>query len=291
MKRIAVILPIISAILFGSVGVFVRTLDGAGFNNITIIFSRAVLAAIMMFVCVLIKDRSLFKIKARDFIYLMGCAVLGMLGTNLCFNISSTHLSLSLAAVLLSIFPIYVLIFSRLLFGEKLTGRKIICMIMALAGCVMVSGIIGSSVEVSTIGMIVGLISGITYGGYGIISKLAMEKGINSLTITFYCLFILAVILIPFADYGTVIDYIEQDPFKNFGFMILHSLCIGVLPYLCYTIALQYVEPGKASILASCEPVAAMVFGLIFFSEKPDAMAICGLAVTIVALMVMCKKE
>ena len=45
------LLPIAAGILFGSVGVFVRTLDGAGFGNITIIFSRAVLAAVIMFIC------------------------------------------------------------------------------------------------------------------------------------------------------------------------------------------------------------------------------------------------
>lgn len=288
-KKTVNLLPIAAGVLFGSVGIFVRTLDGAGFGNITIIFSRAALAAVIMFICLAVKDISLLKIQPKNFIYLAGCAILGMLGTNLCFNISSTHLSLSLAAVLLSIFPIYVLIFSRIVFKEEITKKKTVCMVLAIAGCVMVSGIIGSAVSVSGAGLAAGLISGVTYGAYGIISKFAMNSGLKSLTVTFYSLLILAVILAPFADYSAIYSFAAEAPARGIGFMFLHSLCIGVLPYLCYTTALQYIEPGKASILASCEPVAAMIFGLVFFSEIPTIISIAGMVLTLVALAVMCK--
>ena len=45
----------------------------------------------------------------------------------------------------------------------------------------------------------------------------------------------------------------------------MHSLCTAVCPYAFYTVALDHMEAGKASILCSCEPVAAMVFGFFFF--------------------------
>lgn len=291
MRKIANVLPVISGILFGSVGVFVRTLDSAGFGNITIIFSRAALAALMMFICLVIKDRSMLKINLKQLVYVAGCAILGMMGTNLCFNISSTHLSLSLAAVLLSIFPIYVLIFSRIAFKEKITSRKILCMVAAIAGCIMVSGIIGSEVTLSAAGLAAGLVSGITYGAYGILSKYAMNSGVRSLTITFYSLLILTVVLAPFADYGVIADYITAAPVTGTGFMLLHSLCIGVLPYLCYTVALEYIQPGKASILASCEPAAAMIFGLVFFAEVPGVISVAGLFVTLAALAFLCRED
>ena len=49
----------------------------------------------------------------------------------------------------------------------------------------------------------------------------------------------------------------------------MHSLCTTVCPYAFYTVALDHMEAGKASILCSCEPVAAMVFGFFFFRAIP----------------------
>ena len=49
----------------------------------------------------------------------------------------------------------------------------------------------------------------------------------------------------------------------------MHSLCTTVCPYAFYTEALDHMEAGKASILCSCEPVAAMVFGFFFFRTIP----------------------
>ncbi|MFR3972878.1 MAG: hypothetical protein ACLTZH_06300 [Subdoligranulum sp.] len=49
----------------------------------------------------------------------------------------------------------------------------------------------------------------------------------------------------------------------------MHSLCTAVCPYAFYTVALDHMEAGKASILCSCEPVAAMVFGFFFFGAIP----------------------
>ena len=40
------------------------------------------------------------------------------------------------------------------------------------------------------------------------------------------------------------------------------------VPVCFYTVALDHMEAGKASILCSCEPVAAMAFGFFFFRES-----------------------
>ena len=52
-----------------------------------------------------------------------------------------------------------------------------------------------------------------------------------------------------------------------FQVMLMHSLCTAVCPYAFYTVALDHMEAGKASILCSCEPVAAMVFGFFFLGQ------------------------
>lgn len=56
--------------------------------------------------------------------------------------------------------------------------------------------------------------------------------------------------------------------------MLMHSLCTTVCPYAFYTVALDHMEAGKASILCSCEPAAAMVFGFFLFREIPAVLVL-----------------
>lgn len=69
--------------------------------------------------------------------------------------------------------------------------------------------------------------------------------------------------------------------------MLMHSLCTAVCPYAFYTVALDHMEAGKASILSSCEPVAAMVFGFFFFREIPIVLSIAGLIIVLIALAML----
>lgn len=160
---------------------------------------------------------------------------------------------------------------------------------LALAGCVLTSGIFenNTSMHWTWIGILVGSAGAVFYALYSIFSKVGMKKGYSALTITFYSMMTIAIILFPFTQWGHIIQYIVVKPIRNTLFMMLHSLCTAVCPYAFYTVALDHMEAGKASILCSCEPVAAMLFGLFFFGEIPTALSIIGLVVVLVALAML----
>ena len=67
----------------------------------------------------------------------------------------------------------------------------------------------------------------------------------------------------------------------------MHSLCTAVCPYAFYTVALDHMEAGKASILCFCEPVAAMVFGFFFFRKIPTVLSIAALIIVLIALAML----
>lgn len=77
--------------------------------------------------------------------------------------------------------------------------------------------------------------------------------------------------------------------YRNFAFaderfFLLQSLITSILPYVLFTVALNYVEAGKVAILASSEPVAALFFGIVFYNEIPTVLSFCGLVLVLVAL-------
>ncbi len=288
MKRIYNIMPIISGICFGSAGIFVRELS-ENMNSTSIISSRVLMAIFLLGLWIAFCHPKYFKIRLKDVWVFVGAGVIGTLGLNICYNFSINELSLSLSAVLIALAPIFVIIFAFILFHEPITKMKIISIIFALVGCVLTSGIFenNASMKWTWIGIGIGGAGAVFYALYSVFSKIGMKKDYPALTITFYSMVTIAIVLLPFTQWGGIAHYIAMNPTRNILFMIMHSLCTAVLPYAFYTIALDHMEAGTASILCSCEPVAAMVFGLIFFREVPTVLSITGLVIVLVALAML----
>lgn len=288
MERIYNIMPIISGICFGSAGIFVRELS-ENMNSTSIISSRILIAILLLGLWIAIRYPMNFRIKLKDSWIFIGAGVLGTLGLNLCYNFSINELSLSLAAVLIALAPIFVMLFAFFMFHEAITAKKVISIILALVGCVLTSGILenNASMHWSWIGILVGSASAGFYALYSIFSKVGMKKSYPALTITFYSMLAIAVVLLPFTQWDNMAHYIAANPLRNTLFMVMHSLCTAVCPYAFYTVALDHMEAGKASILCSCEPVAAMVFGLFFFGEIPTVLSVTGLIIVLLALAML----
>lgn len=289
MKQLLYLMPIISGAMWGSAGIFVRKLTEQGMNSYTVVSVRVILAVLILAVWLGIYDRNLLKIKLKDLWIFVAGGVVGMFGLNICYNFAISELSLSLAAVLLSLSPVFVLFMASILFKEKITSKKVICMTIAIAGCVLASGVLesASTMRWSVKGIIVGIIGAFFYGLYGIISKTAMERGYHAFTTTFYCLFMVMLVVIPLTNWKLVTNVVVANPIKMSVFLVIHSLCTSVLPYILYTFSIRYIDAGMASILASGEPVAAMIFGVIFFSEIPTVLSVVGIVLVIVALALL----
>lgn len=281
-------MPIISGICFGSAGIFVRELS-ENMNSTSIISSRILIAILLLSLWIAVRYPMNFRIKLKDSWIFVGAGVLGTLGLNLCYNFSINELSLSLAAVLIALAPIFVMVFAFFMFHEAITAKKVISIILALVGCVLTSGILenNASMHWSWIGILVGSASAGFYALYSIFSKVGMKKSYPALTITFYSMLAIAVVLLPFTQWDNMEHYIAANPLRNTLFMVMHSLCTAVCPYAFYTVALDHMEAGKASILCSCEPVAAMVFGLFFFEEIPTVLSVTGLMIVLLALAML----
>lgn len=291
--RVILILPVLSGIMWGSGGVFVRRFDAMGMDNFTMLFTRIIVSVTLLGIGLFLYDRSLLKIRLRDLWVFLGGGILGMFGINLTYNEAIKHGTLALASVLLSMSPLFVVTFSVLFFHEKMTLQKGICMAVALLGCVLVSGVLEniSVSPVSPIAVLCGIGSAFFYALYSIFSKAAMERGYHALTITFYCLAASLIFLIPGTDWDCIGTTIEKGwPWMPW-FMLLHSLITSTLPYVFYTIGLSCIDAGTASILAASEPAAAMLFGFLFFAEQPTLLSFLGLVLTTAAIIILSRTQ
>ena len=90
---------------------------------------------------------------------------------------------------------------------------------------------------------------------------------------------------------GEINHYILFDPPGNVVFLVLHALFSFTLPYVFITVSLNYLEAGTVLILSSCGPVAAMLFGMLFYQEIPSPLMVMGLIITMFALFLLSKHQ
>ena len=170
MKKALYLMPVLAGIFWGSVGIFVRILTDFGMDNYTVLGSRMAVAVVILFFVILFRDKSLFRIRIRDLGLFLGSGACGLVALNYCYNEAINHLTLSLAAVLLSLSPIFVMIMSAVLFHERITLKKIGCTALAIAGCILVSGVLQSGGVWNLRGVLLGVCSAFCYGVYSVIS-------------------------------------------------------------------------------------------------------------------------
>ncbi|MBE6502744.1 MAG: DMT family transporter [Methanobrevibacter sp.] len=288
MKKLYLILPILAGLMFGSGGVFVRTLTQNGIDSTTLLFLRFSVAIIPILIAILLTNKKLLKIGLSDIPLFIICA-LCILGLNLCYNESMNSISLSLAAVLLSLAPIYVIIFAYILFREKITLKKVICIILAVIGCLLMTGVLESGLNNIPIhGIIFGAGAGLFWAIYLMASKKSIENGNHTFTILFYSIIFLSIALIPFTHLNQITNFIAPNPPLAILFLIIHSTFSFALPYIFSTISLNYIDSGISSILLSgAEPFAAFIFGLVLYSEIPTIIMFSGFILSIASMMIL----
>lgn len=292
MKKIYLILPILAGIMFGSGGVFVRTLTQNGIDSATLLFLRFSIATLPIVIAILLTDRKLFRIDLSDLPLFIVCGIC-IVGLNLCYNEAINTVPLSLAAVLLSLAPIYVLIIAYFLFKEKITSRKLICMILAILGCILMTGILETSIgNIPVHGILIGAGAGLFWAIYLMASKKSMNNGNHTFTILFYSVLVISVILIPFTNFSQIENFISINPTLTILFLILHSTISFALPYIFSTISLSYIDSGVSSILLSgAEPLAALIFGFAIYSEIPTVLMFIGFILSIIAMTMLSKSD
>lgn len=272
--------------LWGFMGLFRRYMGEAGFLSSNIIVLRCGIAALCFGVTLLFTGREQFRIKLRDIWCFLGSGIVSLLFFTFCYFQAMNYMSLSAAAILLYTAPAIVTLFSAALFRERLTATKLAAVVLAFFGCALVSGLGAGDMALSTLGILYGLGAGFGYAMYSIFARYALERGYSSNTINFYsCLL---------ASIGAALIWGLDGVFETaaasaqgLGLALGTGVLTCFLPYLLYTYGLTGMETGRASVMASVEPVVATLVGAVVFHESMSALSYAGVVLVLSAVVLL----
>lgn len=264
---------IIAGICWGLIGLSTKKLSTIGVMSEQITWIRNLIAMLGMAVVIVVSDYKKFVIKIKDVWLFLGTGICSIVFFNICYFRAIETSTMSMAAVLLYTAPCFVMVMSAVFFHEKVTKQKIIAVVFAIAGCILCTGVFTETGSMNGTGILYGLGSGIGYALYSIFGAVALKK-YHTFTVTFYTFFFAALSLTPFVNASALTGLIINNS-KGIFFSILLGVFSTLVPFICYTKGLTYLEAGKASVMAFVEPLVATICGIaIFHEELTGALAI-----------------
>lgn len=287
-KKISCICVILAALLWGCMGILVRTMNEGGLASTEVVTFRCVITGLLMLGGMFLFKREELKIKWKDLWCFVGTGLFSIVFFNSCYFTCMTYCSLSTAAILLYTAPAFVMIMSYFLFKEAFTKAKVGALVLSFAGCVLVSGGFGSE-AISMMGLLTGLGAGFGYALYSIFGRYALERGYSSFTITTYTFLFASVGCFLITDTSHLAECLAVCP-QMIWKGIFWTVLTTVVAYLLYTKGLSGMEAGRASILATVEPVMATFVGFAIFGEKLTATAVLGVLFVLFSSILAIKK-
>jgi len=249
---------LLAAILWGFIGIFSSLAFQEGLSPMEVAFWRALLGWFCFGTQAVIRKET--RIESKDLPLLAIFAVFGISLFYVSYLYAVQTGGVAFAAVLLYTAPAWVVFFSVIIYHEKLTAVKGIAVVLVMAGVYLISQKGSSSgIGISMLALLAGLASGLCYSLYYTVGKYFSGK-YSSANIFLYVLPMGALGVFPF------VEFVDKTPLAWAGLVGVAIVSTFMANY-CYYNGLKYLEAGRASIVATLEPVVAALMAYLIFDE------------------------
>lgn len=278
----------LAGLFWSVIGFFTTNLSRFGLSTQEISFLRLFIGFLMFMIYVLIKDPSLLKISKKGLFFSVAIGLLCQGLFNFCYVSSIKYGGSAVAAVLLYTSPIFLTIFSKTFYKEKINKSKILSLIVCLVATFL--AVTGGSLKlqnISTLGIISGIIAAILYALMPILSKNILDE-VNNLTLMIYSFLIGSIVFIPSIDFIKVCVSIID--ISILPYIIGFGLFTCAFAYMFYTKGVQSgVELSVAGVIASVELVFAQIIGWTIMGEPFNLIKIFGICLMMVSAVIAIK--
>ena len=275
MKKRAFIPVNFAVLLFGLAGLFAKWIS---LPALTITFGRVLFSSISLGLFMLIRKQS-FRISAvKDIFLLIGAGVI--LAVHWWSFLASIQLStVAIGTITFSAFPLFVIFLEPVVFHLQLKRRDVILACLILIG-VFITVPEFSLENSSFTGILVGLISALTYAVLTLINKSFAGRYSSTLT-AFYEQATAAAVLLP--------PVLRSGGFHPAGTDLALLLFLGIvttaLAHTLFISGLKELPARLAGICSSMETVYGILFALLFLGEVPSVREIIGALIIIGAVI------
>ena len=259
-----------SMVIFGTIGLVRRMI---ALPAEVIAFARGIMGAVFLLLVLRCRGKN-FDRKAvgskMGWLFFSGA----LIGLNwiLLFK-AYDHTTIAIATLCYYMQPVIVIALSPVVFREKITGRKLLCVLLSVTGMVLVSGLTGGEGGGNRAGIALGLGAAALYACVVMLNKKVTGVPVYEKTIVQMAGAALA--LLPYmAAAGTLKSYTLSST------QIICLLIAGIvhtgIAYALYFGALERLPAQTSALFSYIDPVTAVLLSAVFLREPMSPAAAVG---------------
>ena len=263
---------IFSMMIFGTIGIFRKHIE---LSSGVLAMARGFIGAMFLLFIIALKREKLSKaaIKKNLWFLILSGAFIGF-NWILLFE-AYRYTTVATATLCYYLAPIFVIMASPLILKERLSGRKVLCVLVALAGMVFVSGVL--QVDFTGLAELKGVLFGLGAAVF-YASVILMNKKITDISAydkTIVQLVCAATVLVP---YVLLTGELAVAEWSGIGFVLV--LVVGILhtgvTYALYFGSMAHLKAQTVAIFSYIDPIVAILLSAVLLQEKMDGLTILG---------------
>lgn len=256
---------VLTACAFGTMEIALH-IGGLEFSPLQLTFLRFLIGGLVLLPFAL---HSLFKrrqhLQRRDFLTLALLGFINVVVSMTLFQLSVNHCNANLAAVLVSVNPLFTMILAHFIIHDHFTVKKGIVLAICMIGMCLVANPVHLAAGNEPIGILFGLGASISFGLYTVLSHNIVKRAggmtVNSFSFLFGAFFeflILAALGEP------IVGGINGE---TIGIVLYTGVVVTGFGYLCFMRAIELTGASHASYAFFIKPIIAMFLAAAILKE------------------------
>ncbi len=261
-------------VIYGTIGVFVRHIP---YSSGIIALARAAVGTVFLYIWMRLRGLSLDGEAIRTNRVLLSASATAMAFNWIFLFEAYRYTTVAVATLCYYMAPVFVLALSLPVLGERLTLKKVLCVLAALTGMVFVSGVpeSGWPDAAQAKGILLGVGAALLYAAVILLNK--RMKDIGGLDRTVTQLATAAIVMVFYDSVSGQFSGLAPVPSA-----ILMTVLVGVvhtgIAYALYFGALEVLPAQTAAIMSYIDPVVAILLSVLLLREKASPLVFLGAA-------------
>lgn len=272
----------ISACSFATMAIFAKTAYGSGAETLAVLLLRFGLSSLIMIAIMLVGNHRWPQ--GRNLLTLIGMGSLGYAGQSFCFFAALNYASAGLVALLLYLHPVMVALAGSTFLGYRLTVKKFLAILTALAGTALT---IGGAASGSTLGIVLGISAAIIYSVYILVGSKMLEAETPIAAATVIMLSATAV----FAALALMTKPAFPQTITGWVAVGCIALISTVVAMITFFAGLRLMSPGDAATISTLEPLVTVVLAAIYLAEPLTVTKVIGGAIIVGSLIALARSR
>ena len=184
--------------------------------------------------------------------------------------------------------PFFTVVMERLISNKRVTSRWVVSFIFGVVGVILLTLgktqylDINAQANSRILGVLLGLVAGLTYATYSWSARQMIENGVNSKSAMASMFGLSAILLLPSLLLTGENLFLDAKHISVALYLAIAPMFFG---YLLFGQALRVIEASKATLITLLQPIVATILAIIIIGETFSPIGWLGMSLMIICLL------